>query len=57
MIRIERIERTLTNEQRGRGLFSYLYATNLEVGLLIHFGREPKFHRVICENRLKHRRA
>jgi GxxExxY protein len=38
-------------------LFSYLCATNLEVGLLLHFGREPDFHRVICENRLKHRRS
>jgi GxxExxY protein len=38
-------------------LFSYLCATNLEVGLLLHFGREPKFQRVVCENRLKHRRA
>jgi GxxExxY protein len=37
-------------------LFSYLHATNLELGLLLHFGREPKFYRVICENRLKHRR-
>jgi GxxExxY protein len=37
-------------------LFSYLCATNLEVGLLLHFGRKPRFHRVICENRLKHRR-
>lgn len=37
-------------------LFSYLCATNLEVGLLLHFGREPLFHRMICENRLKHRR-
>jgi len=35
-------------------LFSYLCATNLEVGLLLHFGRQPKFYRVICENRLKH---
>jgi|SRR5664279_875654 len=34
-------------------LFSYLSATRLEVGLLLHFGRKPKFHRVICENRLK----
>lgn len=34
-------------------LFSYLCATNLEVGLLLHFGREPKFYRVIYENRLK----
>jgi GxxExxY protein len=34
-------------------LFSYLCATSLEVGLLLHFGREPKFYRVICENRFK----
>jgi GxxExxY protein len=39
-----------------RQLFGYLCATNLEVGLLLHFGREPQFYRVICENRLKHRR-
>lgn len=38
-------------------LFSYLCATDLEVGLVLHFGREPKFHRVICENRLKRHRA
>ena len=36
-------------------LFSYLSATNLEVGLVLHFGRQPNFHRVICENRLKRR--
>jgi len=36
-------------------LFSYLCSTNLEVGLLLHFGREPKFKRLICENRLKRR--
>jgi GxxExxY protein len=34
-------------------LYSYLCATRLEVGLLLHFGREPKFHRVIYENRFK----
>ena len=39
-----------------RQLFGYLCATNLEVGLLLHFGHEPQFYRVICENRLKHRR-
>ena len=37
-------------------LFSYLCATSLEVGLLLHFGREPKFYRVICENRVKRHR-
>ncbi|MFI5242576.1 MAG: GxxExxY protein [Gemmatimonadales bacterium] len=34
-------------------LFSYLCATNLEVGLLLHFGRKPKFYRVICQNHFK----
>ncbi len=37
-------------------LFGYLCATNLEVGLLLHFGREAKFYRVICENRVKRQR-
>jgi GxxExxY protein len=36
-------------------LFSYLCSTNIEVGLLLHFGHEPKFYRVICENRFKQR--
>ena len=34
-------------------LFSYLCSTNLEVGLVLHFGREPRFYRVVCENRFK----
>jgi GxxExxY protein len=38
-------------------LFSYLHATQLEVGLFLHFGRQPKFYRVVYENRLKHRRT
>lgn len=38
-----------------RQLFNYLRATNLEVGLLLHFGREPHFYRVVCENRFKKR--
>jgi GxxExxY protein len=36
-----------------RQLFGYLSASTLEVGLLLHFGREAKFHRVIFENRYK----
>ena len=40
-----------------RQLFSYLCATAVEVGLVLHFGREPKFYRVICENRFKCHRA
>lgn len=30
-----------------RQLFNYLRCTNLEIGLLFHFGHEPKFHRVV----------
>jgi GxxExxY protein len=33
-----------------RQLYNYLRATNLEVGLLLHFGPRPNFHRVICRN-------
>ena len=31
-----------------RQLYNYLKATHLEVGLLLHFGPEPKFYREIC---------
>ena len=31
----------------ARQLYNYLRATNLDVGLLLHFGPEPKFHRLI----------
>jgi GxxExxY protein len=34
-------------------LFGYLCATTFELGLILHFGRQPKFHRVIFENRYK----
>lgn len=30
-----------------RQLLNYLRATNLEVGLLLHFGPEPTFHRLV----------
>lgn len=30
-----------------RQVYSYLRATGLEVGLLLHFGREPEFFRVV----------
>ena len=31
----------------SRQLYSYLKATHLSVGLLMHFGSEPKFYRLI----------
>jgi GxxExxY protein len=38
-----------------RQLYNYLRATNLEIGLLLHFGREPNVHRVFFQNSLKRR--
>lgn len=39
-----------------RQLYNYLRCTNLEVGLLLHFGHEPKFYRVVHTRRNKHHR-
>ena len=35
----------------SRQLYNYLRATNLKVGLLLHFGPEPTFHRIISPNK------
>ena len=40
-----------------RQLYNYLRCTPHEVGLLLHFGSEPKFYRVICHNSQKRRRS
>jgi len=34
-----------------RQLHNYLAATHLQVGLLLHFGPEPKFHRMVSTRR------
>jgi len=34
-----------------RQLYNYLRATDLEVGLLLHFGPRPRFHRVFHRSR------
>ena len=36
-------------------LFASLAATNLEVGLVLHFGKKARFYRVFFENRFKQR--
>jgi GxxExxY protein len=36
-----------------RQLYNYLRATDFELGLLLHFGPEPKFYRQILTNDLK----
>jgi GxxExxY protein len=33
-----------------RQLYSYLRATNLQVGLLLHFGPSANYYRLICRN-------
>ena len=38
------------HESAPRQLYNYLRATNLEVGLLLHFGIKASFHREICRN-------
>ena len=37
-----------------RQLHSYLRCTRFEVGYLLHFGPEPRFHRIVCPNSGKH---
>lgn len=37
-------------EADTRQVLNYLKATNLEVGLLLHFGPSPKFHRLLYTN-------
>ena len=48
---VESKSTTTLHPTAHRQLFNYLRATNLEVGLLLHFGPEPKFHRVVCSER------
>lgn len=44
--------KALSDEHEAQ-LVNYLKATIVEVGLLINFGKEPKFKRKIFENRFK----
>ena len=37
-------------------LFGYLCATNLELGLLLHRGHEPRFYRVLYEKSVENAR-
>jgi GxxExxY protein len=41
------------HKDAGRQLYNYLRATSLEVGLLLHFGREANFYRLVFENARK----
>jgi GxxExxY protein len=43
------------HESASRQLDNYLRATNLEVGLLLHFGPRAQFFRIVCEKDFKRR--
>jgi GxxExxY protein len=38
------------HKSASRQLYNYLKSTNLVVGLLLHFGPEPAFYRIVCSN-------
>ncbi|MSU75259.1 MAG: GxxExxY protein [Candidatus Magasanikbacteria bacterium] len=40
-------------EEHEAQLINYLRATNIEVGLLLNFGKKPEFKRKVFENKLK----
>ncbi len=43
-------------QEHGYQLLNYLKATNIEVGLLLNFGKEPQFKRFIFTNNRKNLR-
>ena len=38
------------HKSAARQVYNYLRATRLQVGLLLHFGPEPAFYRLVCLN-------
>ncbi|HWH50281.1 MAG TPA: GxxExxY protein [Gemmatimonadaceae bacterium] len=40
-----------------RQVYNYLRATRLQVGLLLHFGPEPKFYRIYCRKDFNRKRS
>jgi len=48
---VEAKSNEVLHKSASRQVYNYLRATNLEVGLLLHFGPEPNFLRLICRNK------
>ncbi len=51
-----KVTETLCDEHKYQ-LINYLKATNMEVGLLLNFGKKPEFKRVIFSNKRKIKKA
>jgi GxxExxY protein len=52
---VESKAREILDPDAQAQLFGGLAATDLEVGLVLHFGKKPRFYRVFFENRFKQR--
>lgn len=51
------VKSTLTLDPSAtRQVYNYLKGTNLDVGLLLHFGREPSLRRLFCRRDRRDRR-
>jgi GxxExxY protein len=55
IIEIKAVEK-LCDEHKFQ-LINYLKSTNMEVGLLLNFGKKPEFKRVIFSNKRKFKKA
>ena len=53
---IETKAREVLDPDAQAQLFAGLATTDLEVGLVLHFGKKPRFYRVFFENRFKQRK-
>ena len=52
---VENKAREILDPDATAQVFAGLAATDLEVGLVLHFGKKPRFYRVFFENRFKQR--
>ena len=51
IVELKAIEKILKSHETQ--LYNYIKATNIEVGLLLNFGEEAKFKRMVFENKFK----
>jgi len=52
---VEARSTTVLHESAARQLYTYPRASQMELGLLLHFGPKAQFFRLVYENRLTYR--